>query len=126
MRISLGESHAVSRNLVNCRGVQVRRAETIGIERTLVIRQDEDNIGASNAPAKGTAAEGRTTKKGRADSLQKIASCLMKLVRTVVSYFENLKVQYPRLVGNFVFRRNEDTEILPHPECPGKLRGSQV
>ena len=82
--VSLREAHAVSSNSVNRRRVQVRRAETIGIESALVVRQDKDNIGTSNALAEGTAAENRTTKNGRTDSLEEIASCLISYIHVVV------------------------------------------
>ena len=95
MRISLGESHTVGCDFVNRRRVQVRRAKTTGIESALIVRQNEDNIGTSNAPAKGFAAENRTAKKSCADSLQEIASGLMRFVHTVVLHFENRKVQQP-------------------------------
>jgi hypothetical protein len=64
MCVGLRETHAVGRDFVNGRGVKIRRAETIGVERALVVGKDEDDIGTSGAAAKAIAAECRAAEKG--------------------------------------------------------------
>ena len=81
--VSLREAHAVSGDSVNRRRVQVLRTEAVGVKRALVVCQYEDNIGTANAPARTTAAEGRTAKKCRACSLQKIASCVISIFHVI-------------------------------------------